>query len=377
LKKEELFDLFGQVDDKYVSELYDDLIEQTDDSIPLQKKHSGWKNIVAIAAVFCFVILATINIINYKSSPNVTEADVDEGALVQETYDGSASVIIDVNPSLKFILADDGTVDSIIPLNKDAEIMLADQVYESNDLQYCINELIKDYTDNSYISPNQNSILVSVTNYSDDVAQFVCDSFVYDIESAASSYGVSLSILSQIIPDASIYEDVADEHQISVGKAALIETVSGGTSEVYGSASELSIQSLNQIAQYTSNSQITRIGEVAGAVSEQQLESLGVSLMSIVDAFSYAENISQIYSEICSENPQLSDPLYYQYSLIMQETDLSDGSQLWSLITKSALDPAADISSYTTGKSYADENLSQERNIGSAIVEFIENLLGL
>ena len=352
MKKEDFIDLLNDVDDKFISELY----EETEHSKPAKKttqKTIVWTRWCAIAAAIALVILGSITIHNYHSSPAVMPSESNSqpvgshNSSVVYQNDGSEAVILDINPSIELkIDPESDTVSSIVPLNKDAESLLTTKYIGTDQLSECLGILLEDLSSNNYIQPTSNSILVSVVNGDSASAQEISDTVVKDLQQSAIDQNISLSIISQIIPNADEYNDFAESYMISVGKAALIKNI---TSDIkseefdYTQFAEMNIQTLNQIAEYIGNTTVNRLGYVSGAISGEQLDLIGIANMEIDQALNLAQEIVTTYGELVNANPNMNDPSFFNYQIVMEQITGKDGAPEWTLVAKSLTDESANL----------------------------------
>lgn len=351
MKKDSFIDLLNNVDDKYISELYEET-ETTSTGKKTSRTVISWTRWGAIAAACILVILGTITIHNYHSSPAVV-ADGEHSAPIYTqdssvvyNNDGSEAVILDINPSIQMkIEPGTSTVSALIPLNEDAENVLSTGYIGTNNLDECVGILLNDLYENNYITPTSNSVLISVVN-GDESSSELLDTVVQDLQESAADQHMSISVLSQIIPDADTYIDLAEEYGISVGKAALITDL---TSQVesdsfdYSQIAAMNIQMLNQIAQYMENETIVRSGYVSGSISEEQLDLIGIAEMDIQSALSYAQEIVNYYASLVQANPVMNDPSYFDYQIGMEQITNDNGLQEWTIVAKNLNDSTSNM----------------------------------
>ena len=371
MKKDSFIDLLNDVDDKFISELY----EESVNSEPVRKTSRAvvsWTRWGAIAAALVLVIFGSVIIHNYHSSPAVVSDGNNSGQLYSQDSsvvyenDGSEAVILDINPSIQIKI--DPTTDavsSLIPLNKDAEDLLSSEYIATNELDECIGILLQDLSESNYITPTNNSVLVSVVN-GDESSSVLLDNTIQYLQDSAADQHIALSVIRQFIPDADTYSDFAEEYKISVGKAALIDNLTkeiSSDSFDYSELAAMNIQTLNLIAEYIGNSTIDRIGYVSGAISEEQIDLIGITDMEVQNALSYAQEIASNYASLVQANPTMNDPSFYDYQLAMEQI-MNNGIQEWTIIAKKLNDASSNMTfGMSGGNSSNDEKNIFERTI--------------
>ena len=361
MKTEDFMDLLNEVDDKFIQELY----EETEFSKPAKKTSRTsivWTRWAGIAAAFALIILGSVLLMKYKSAPTVIVPDSTQhlndsmDSSVVYTDDGSPAVILDINPSIE-IKIDEETeqVSQLIPLNKDAEELLTNVLMTTNNVSDCVDLLLTELSGESYITPTSNSILVTVVNGNEQQAQHLSDLMINGLQKSAKEEQMSLSIVTQYLPDPEQYGELAMQNEISVGKAALISSITenlNATDYDYTRLADMNIQALNQVADYVSAS-INRIGNVAGDINEQQLDVIGIASMEIEAALQLAQDISETYAQLVDANPSANDPVNYNRRITMEQNANSE----WSLVIR---DPSSGQSqavfSFSGGSSSAESS---------------------
>ena len=277
MRTEDFMDLLNEVDDKFIQELY----EETEFSRPAKKTSRAsivWTRWAAIAAAFALIIISSVVLMKYKSAPTVIVPDSSQhlnesmDSSVVYTDDGSPAVILDINPSIEIkINEENDQVSQLVPLNKDAEELLTNVLMTTTKVNDCVDLLLTELSADSYITPTSNSILVTVVNGDEQQAKHLSDLMVNGLQESARKGHMSLSILTQHLPDPVQYGDLAVQNEISVGKAALISSIAdnlNATEYDYTRLADMNIQALNQVADYV-NTSISRIGNVAGDIKNK------------------------------------------------------------------------------------------------------------
>jgi hypothetical protein len=342
LKKDDLLDLIGKVDDKYIAELYDDTAQdETAGNAGRGQSSGAWKKWACLAACLAVVIAGGFAVLGRGgAATSPAPAPVATAApVVTAAPEEASSVIIDVNPSIKMNILSDGTVKSVLSLNADARKLLAGLDLEGLDRSECVSEIVAALEKGEYLTQAKNSVLVSVVGESGSKAEQLKNQVVSDVDSAAKRTSLEVSVISQVVPDAGQYENIADKYNISVGKAALINNiVSGMDSYDYAKLARLSIHSLDQIMEYTGSKAASRTGQVAGAISPKVSGELGIAKMAASDALDFAVSMSDAYDKLCELNPAIDTSTYTGYDFHLERGTAADGSTTWAIVAKNTKD---------------------------------------
>lgn len=159
----------------------------------------------------------------------------------------SSIVMLDVNPSFRMDVTSDETVASVSALNDDATAVLGSMKLENVSLEVALNALMGSMFQHGYLNDLQNSILVSVENPDTEAGDALRTKITAAINSAVAEGSTQLAVLSQTVPsvDTSL-EALAEQYQISVGKASLIQEAIAQDATL--SFENLAAMSINDIA---------------------------------------------------------------------------------------------------------------------------------
>ena len=377
MKNEDIFNLMSDVDDIYVEELFEEFNKSAHQV--KKQKNKAVRNWLIAAACFAVVILSSVSIYNNVSKDNLDLTNVgsesDDVTPMANVADGFSAVILDVNPSIQLTVNNsDNSVSEITPLNDDAKNLLKSQfserLYSSSNLNDCISTILSSLSENDYITPTQNSMLVSVvetttSEQSTSLQQIVVDS----VNAAASELGINASIISDVVEKTEELENLASEYGISIGKANLINSIIGENSSDFERLTAISIQSLNQISEYMNISDISRSGNVAGSISSDVYNNIDMANLSFDDGLTLALSIVDTYFEICNANTEVSSQTYSDYIFSMIQTEDENGDYVWSLAATS------NDSSSTEYFSYDTDNIISNSFNPKKVGDFISNLL--
>ena len=331
MKSDDLLDRIGRVDDKYITELCDDMVA----AAPRRGKSGGWRKWAALAACLALVIVGGLAVFrpgSARTEPGATAAPTPTPPAAM------ATVILDVNPSIQLTLDPDGAVESVSSLNDDAAALLGGRDYKGEGCAQALREIVAALEEKGYLTNMKNSVLVTVVEADGQDNGEVCRRVTAAMQYAAADSGFQVSILSQVA-DAAAYAGQAKEYGISVGKAALVDKIAscadGGD---YADLAALSIHALDQIMDCIGANVVQRTGEVAGTLTNKVEGDLGISDLDNADALDLAEALAAAYDELCQADPQLNTETYTGYDFHLDHSTASDGTTLWTITAENKTD---------------------------------------
>lgn len=134
-----------------------------------------------------------------------------------------AIIGFDVNPSVELSVNRSEKILQVNPRNEEGEAVIGSMQLKGVDLDVAVNALIGSMVKNGYIDDIKNSILITVD--SRDTAQGVRlqKRLSDEVSELLSGFSLQGAVLSQTSRADRHYKELAEEHGISPGKAALIE----------------------------------------------------------------------------------------------------------------------------------------------------------
>lgn len=162
----------------------------------------------------------------------------------------ASTVSLDVNPSIEIKVSKNERVLDVIPLNEDAKTVIGDMDFERSDLDVTINALIGSMLRNGYLNELANSILISVDDSNAERGKALETRLAGEIDTLLQSGSFQGSILSQTITADNELYALAQQHNITPGKAKLIQQiVVQNTRYTFEDLAPLSINDLNLISE--------------------------------------------------------------------------------------------------------------------------------
>lgn len=212
-------------------------------------------------------------------------------------------ILLDVNPSLAISVDADEIVQAVDARNEEARDVLGTMDLTGTSLEVSVNALIGAMMQKGYLDDIHNSILVSVENKDTARSAQLQQKISQAITSAMHTDTMDAAVLSQNVdPDDDTLAQLAQQHNISLGKASLIqEVIAQDPTLTFESLTSLSINDIALIAasKQLNSPSVTQTGTASDkayigreAALEKALDHAGVSA---TDAF-------HVHVEFDSEN---------------------------------------------------------------------------
>lgn len=184
-------------------------------------------------------------------------------------YTPQAMISFDVNPSIEIKVNKAEKVLSIQPLNEEAQIVIGDMELKNVDLNIAVNALIGSMVKHGYISEIKNSILISVDSSNAEKGVQLKERLTQEVNSLLDSYALNGAVLSQTVSEDGRIKALAQEHQISYGKAVLVDLlVSQNATLQFSDVAKLPINDINLLMD-------AKKSDLSGVVASGQASSQG------------------------------------------------------------------------------------------------------
>lgn len=141
----------------------------------------------------------------------------------QDNNKVSATVSLDVNPSVEIQVNNKERVLDVVALNKDGEKIIGDMDFSGSDIDVAVNALVGSMMRNGFLTDAANSILVTVSGDNAEKDAALQTRITDEIEKILAGNSMSGAILSQVLADDKDLDGIAKEYGITPGKAKLIE----------------------------------------------------------------------------------------------------------------------------------------------------------
>lgn len=243
MKKQELEKKIGTAIENATPDNLDSIINACDTQqkttiveMPKQQK-GGWKKVLkatsAVAAVLILVLCLSV-ILNPGTKSSAESV-----------------ILLDVNPSFGITIDAEENVVSIKAQNEDAAKILGTTDHKGKHIEQVVNVIVDSMIENGYIGELRNSILVSVEDENAGRGDNLREKVAEMVKQRLQNCKVDGAVLSQAVDcNKKEYKDLAKQHDISVGKAALIqEMISKDATLTFEDLAELSVNELAVISE--------------------------------------------------------------------------------------------------------------------------------
>lgn len=166
-----------------------------------------------------------------------------------ENYRVVSKVSLDVNPSIEINVNKADKVIKAVAKNADAKNIVGDMELRGVPLDVALNALIGSMFNGGYLTPEQNTVLISV-EADGNKSEELCKKLSETVETAVGENGeFEPSLVIQNISSDEKLKEYSEKYDISTGKASLIDGIVESDPEHYSfeELSELSVTELNII----------------------------------------------------------------------------------------------------------------------------------
>ena len=166
-----------------------------------------------------------------------------DDAFVAKDY----SILLDINPSIELSVDEKNNVKDVEGLNDDGSKVLEGINIKGESTENALNSVISEVVDQGYISPEANSVLVSIEGVDQGRSEEIKEGIAQCISETLSEKSVDGAIVVQEIPsDNEALGNVSEAYGISAGKAQLInQIIEQNKTHTFEQLSVMSIHELN------------------------------------------------------------------------------------------------------------------------------------
>jgi uncharacterized membrane protein YkoI len=183
------------------------------------------KNIISMPVNTSYHIKSKISWLKWAAGAAAMFMLVLGGNFAHQYYSVDSIISFDVNPSIELKVNQAEKVLAAIPRDGDAVIVLDDMNLKNVDLNVAVNALIGSMLKYGYVDEAKNSILISVENANTQRGAELQKRLSDEVSSLLDAYSIDGAVLSQTMSDDERLKALAGEHEISLGKAALVDLV--------------------------------------------------------------------------------------------------------------------------------------------------------
>ena len=145
-----------------------------------------------------------------------------------ETQKANAAAVftLDVNPGVRIYVKDDNTVIALEATNEDGKTVVAELDVDGESYEAAVEEIIDKMNEKGYLDGEESSVLISVEKKAIDISEKVNEK----INKAFEKHGKRAAVIEQELTRldenlGKLVSEIAKEHNISEGKAHLIEKI--------------------------------------------------------------------------------------------------------------------------------------------------------
>lgn len=179
----------------------------------------------------------------------------------------TSTVLLDVNPSIELTLNADERVTAAAALNDDGAAVLDGMDLTGSDLEVAMNAVIGAMLRKGYLTNQANTVLVSVSSTDDATGKALQAKLNANVNKLLNTESFNGAVISQTVNNNDALKAVADENQISLGKAKLIQRIMAQNTRY--TFEELAVLSINELNLLTESGNL-KLDDVisSGAASE-------------------------------------------------------------------------------------------------------------
>lgn len=330
MKSEDLLRHIGSVKNEYIEEIMTE-------SVRTARRRTGYRKTIASIAASLAVVILGASVIAMHGADVVTDEMTLTGSVCSIPMAHNSVVMIDVNPSILVEVNDRGVVVKVEGLNDEAKAVIEGLELAGKEYEAAVNEIVASLRDKGYITNLKNSILISASAATDEMAQELIDISIEVVKAIDETAGYGLSVLSQIIEHSTDAAALAEKFSVSEGRVDMInkflaEHEDYSFEKLVGN----NIQLLNQLFEYVGLPEgIERIGSPAGVVPADCEEKLALNDLSGDDLISFTSAISDFYDKLSEyySPADVAKRIGYEFSIIESTTE--DGQKLWAVLAES------------------------------------------
>ncbi len=208
--------------------------EQKGTVIPMKKKQTRkWVPLTAAAAALALVLGLGLGFGLYQNSQEVATV-----------------VSLDVNPSIELHANAKNKIVKAEALNADGEKILKNLDLKGKDLDASVGTVLDAIIQEGYLNESANSVLVSVDSGDEAQSQQLQKKLVEKVNKTMEDKKFNGSVMSQTVKRSDELVELAEEHDISLGKAKLINRIlAQNTTYTFEELAKLSINELNLLTE--------------------------------------------------------------------------------------------------------------------------------
>ena len=370
MKREDLYNYIGDVDARFIEELFEDEFAERQSTVPKKRR-----NLRLIAASLAIILIGTAAMLTSFVGTGFGFVGVNDNR-IQLGMTTNSIVMLDVNPSIMFEVNDRDVVVKYEALNDDAKKLKCDLNVVGKNCDDAIDLTLKVLNEKGYLTELKNSVLITVVDENAERAGALRKDIVDNVSRESSALDLTLSILSMVLDDGTKYIDEASKYDVSVGKIALIkgiiETNKTDKSLKIDKLVGSSIQLINQLLTYVDvPKDVDRVGSAAGVVPDDQRKDAGVDEMDGDQLVNFLGALSDFFSKLSETYGEKDVANNEGYDLKVEKNTDKTGSDVWSLVANSSSGTQGAVintNESRVGEYYIDKDAEKVLSIIDAIL---------
>ncbi|MBE5950647.1 MAG: hypothetical protein E7260_03515 [Lachnospiraceae bacterium] len=238
--------------------------------------------------------------------------------MYRANYIVDSTVSLDVNPSVEIKVNQKAVVLEVVPRNEDAEIIIGEMDFKGSSLEVTLNALVGSMLKNGYLNEIANSILVSIDGGDDEHSLELQAKIAEDIENTLLAQEFNAAVLCQTIKPTDELKELAETHDVSVGKAQLIQEIANQNDQY--TFEDLATLSINELSLLTESSEITLEGvSSVGTSSKEAYIEEGVAIDVALTAAGLDVTADLAFEEFECELEYESGKMVYEIEFIYND----------------------------------------------------------
>lgn len=228
------------------------------------------------------------------------------GIFYQQAHAVASVVSLDVNPSIELKVSKSEKVLVCTPLNEDAKAILADMGdgadLKGAKLDVAVNAIVGSLVRNGYLNSISSAIMISVEDKDTARAEKLQRELTSTVDGVLQTSEAKAAVLTQTLTQDAAREQLAQENNISTGKAALVNRVLALNPALkFDALAKLSVEELKDL---------TEAGAPAMPIGTDKAMDIAAA------AFGKASTAKMAYSEV---DPELDEsPAHYEVEIKSQ-----------------------------------------------------------
>ena len=195
------------------------------------------------------------------------------GVFYQQAHAVASVVSLDVNPSIELKVSRNEKVLACVPLNEDAKAILADMSNGADlkgaKLDVAVNAIVGSLVRNGYLDSISSAIMISVEDKDAARAEKLQRELTSAVDGVLQTSEAKAAVLTQTLTQDAAREQLAQENNISTGKAALVNRVLALNPALkFDALAKLSVEELKDLAE--AGAPAMPIGRDAAAYAAEQ-----------------------------------------------------------------------------------------------------------